>query len=111
MTTNGTWKLLGVMELFWTSIVMVAIELYIFIQIQQIPYLKLVNCIVCNLYLGKDDERVREREKGGGIKRRRKGTGKGEGKKRKPFVFPVISVIVVSTGLLLHHVKHFSPFL
>ena len=45
-------------------------------------YLKLVNCIVCNLYLGKDDERVREREKGGGIKRRRKGTGKGEGKKR-----------------------------
>jgi len=28
-----TWKLLGVMELFRTSIVMVTIELYIFIQI------------------------------------------------------------------------------
>lgn len=65
MATNGTWKLFGVMEIFCTSIVMVAIELYLFVKIQQILCLKLVNCIVCNLYLNKDDER-----KGDGVRER-----------------------------------------
>ena len=54
----------GFMGLFCTLIVEVALQLYTFVKIQQMFYLKLVDLIVCNLYLNKDDKRQKKREEG-----------------------------------------------
>lgn len=50
------------MELFCTLIVVVAIQLYTFVKIQQTFYLKLVDLIVCSLHFNEDDIRKREGE-------------------------------------------------
>ena len=72
------------METSWSDGIALALHSYgSYRTIHIYPNLaNIVLKIVCNLYLRKDDERVREREKGGGIKRRRKRTEKGEGKER-----------------------------
>lgn len=61
LTGNGTRSLLEI-ELFCTLIVEVALQLYTFVKIQQMFYLKLVDLIVCNLYFNKDDKRQKKRE-------------------------------------------------
>lgn len=71
------------MELFCSLIAMVAIEMYIFVKTQQLLYLKLVDFIVCNLYLNKGDERNRGTERKGGRAEGRKGTREGGIKRRR----------------------------
>lgn len=55
LTINDKKKLVGVMKIFYIPTMLVVIELYEFVKSQRVVHLKLVDFIVCKLYVNKTD--------------------------------------------------------